>query len=244
MAKFCLLLAAIGVVVVSVSSRPDAGQFHKIHKSLQASLLLKSNVNVFVEIDGGTRAALQKAKLTLNAASTHGERTTTVYNALREHTEYSQKPILDFIQTAAPSLKVQSFWITNQIYIQNVTRSIVEAIADLEQVTGVHEEVTSHIKNHLVERSESTQGLRRESGKAAEWALEKMRVPEVWNMEGGNNGEGLVIGNIDTGVRGSHELLKNKWVGAAGYGWYDPENKTTVSHDIYNHGKILQYLIY
>jgi len=66
--------------------------------------------------------------------------------------------------------------------------------------------------------------------------LEIMQVPQVWAMDGGNNGAGTIIGNIDTGVRGSHELLRDKWVGLVNNGWFDPENKTSVPHDVYNHG--------
>jgi hypothetical protein len=229
MAKYPVSLAFL---VIAVGMFGDAS---KISSSLQRSLRLNPKVNVFVGIQGGTAKALQQATASLVPSSTHAQRTSTVYNALVSHSQETQKDVLSFIQDAAPSLNVKSFWINNQIYIQDAPASLIVSLAEIEAVSEIQEDRTLHIKDHLFQRSESHEG--RKPLRAADWGLERMRVPEVWNMTGGNTGAGLVVGNIDTGVRGSHELLYPKWVGLENYGWLDPEQFSSVPNDVYNHGK-------
>ena len=55
--------------------------------------------------------------------------------------------------------------------------------------------------------------------------MNNVRAPEVWAM--GYTGQGIVIGNQDTGMRWTHNALKPKyrgWNGATAdhnYNWYD-----------------------
>lgn len=56
------------------------------------------------------------------------------------------------------------------------------------------------------------------------WNLEMINVPQVWD-ELGVTGEGIVIGQTDSGVEGSHPELEESYRGEAGsnnYNWLDP----------------------
>ena len=59
----------------------------------------------------------------------------------------------------------------------------------------------------------------------AEWGLLNVQAPHVWDM--GFTGQGMVIGNLDTGTRWSHDSLKPKYRGWNGvtadhnFNWHD-----------------------
>jgi len=56
------------------------------------------------------------------------------------------------------------------------------------------------------------------------WNLEMINVPQVWD-ELGVTGEGIVIGQTDSGVEGTHPELEKSYRGEAGsndYNWLDP----------------------
>ncbi|HVZ21464.1 MAG TPA: S8 family serine peptidase, partial [Vicinamibacterales bacterium] len=72
-------------------------------------------------------------------------------------------------------------------------------------------------------------------------SLEHIHVPEVWNA--GYHGEGIVVANIDTGVRYTHHALVNQYRGNLGGGtfdhnknWYDPYNHSAAPRQTANHG--------
>lgn len=235
-----LLRNTLLLLVVNLILKHSAGQdWSKIDPTLQSSLASKPLVNVFVTLKNGDTAPVLtelESSFRFQSSQTHGERTTIVANALKSHAKFSQKEVLKFISQKFPEAHVRSFWITNQIYLNGVDRNIVETLSKLYRVVRIYEEEESHIRHFYYESSHLNQDVEARNVQEPEWGLKQMRVPEVWRMDGGNMGEGLIIGNIDTGVRGSHELLSSKWVGLENNGWYDPEGKTAVPHDVYNHG--------
>lgn len=62
----------------------------------------------------------------------------------------------------------------------------------------------------------------------------------VWIVKGHElwaeniTGEGIVTSNIDTGVRGTHMILRDNFLGE--YGWYDPSFRTSSPNDGNGHG--------
>jgi len=73
--------------------------------------------------------------------------------------------------------------------------------------------------------------------------VEKVSAPLVWAT--GNKGEGVVVANIDTGVRWTHEALIGSYRGAAtnnngeathNYNWYQPTGKSAAPLDNNGHG--------
>jgi len=227
------------VVILTLSQLGRSEDLSKIHPWLQKSLQSKSEVNVFISLrHGGTLPVLRQleSSFAFKSATTHSQRTTLVSKALRTHAETSQRPVLEFIRTMFPAVQVRAFWITNQIYLKKVNRDIIYALASLHHVFEIQEEQETHIRHFYEESSTSVVSESRQA-EEVEWGLERMRVPDVWAMEGGNRGEGLVVGNIDTGVRGTHQLLTSKWVGLENNGWFDPEGHTPNPHDVYDHGR-------
>ncbi|ODM86705.1 Bacillopeptidase F [Orchesella cincta] len=62
----------------------------------------------------------------------------------------------------------------------------------------------------------------------------KIQAPEAWQELGTLSGEGVIIATVDTGVRGTHEALKDNFVGE--YGWFDPSTSTPEPTDNNGHG--------
>ncbi|MCC6148433.1 MAG: S8 family serine peptidase [Anaerolineaceae bacterium] len=69
------------------------------------------------------------------------------------------------------------------------------------------------------------------------WNLRMIGADIVWEM--GIGGEGIVIGQSDSGVQGDHPELADSYRGRRGdqdYNWLDPWNHSTVPVDIGGHG--------
>jgi subtilisin family serine protease len=65
---------------------------------------------------------------------------------------------------------------------------------------------------------------------AVEWGIDRIRAPLVWSNFG-VRGEGIVVANIDSGVRYDHPALVRQYRGNLGngtfnhnYNWFDPTN--------------------
>ncbi|ODM87619.1 Bacillopeptidase F [Orchesella cincta] len=67
-----------------------------------------------------------------------------------------------------------------------------------------------------------------------QWGVVKIQAPEAWQELGTLSGEGVIIATVDTGVRGTHEALKDNFVGE--YGWFDPSTSTPEPTDNNGHG--------
>ncbi|RHY90919.1 hypothetical protein DYB35_013866 [Aphanomyces astaci] len=59
------------------------------------------------------------------------------------------------------------------------------------------------------------------------WGVKKIQAPVLW--ANGIEGDGIVVANIDTCVRYTHESLESNW--RREYGWFDPYNKTNQQPD-------------
>jgi len=73
---------------------------------------------------------------------------------------------------------------------------------------------------------------KRENHILAEWGVENIRAHQVWTAPGGTTGEGVIIATIDTGVRGTHEALRNNYAGH----WSDPYTNSAAPLDQNGHG--------
>jgi len=64
-----------------------------------------------------------------------------------------------------------------------------------------------------------------------EWGVNTVGAPEIWQYF---TGKGVVIGSIDTGVRGTHEAFKANY--RDDHGWFDPYHASTFPEDSGGHG--------
>lgn len=212
-------VAACQAVSPKISSR--------LHESIVSSHDAKHNI--FVSMQGGISHAL--SGVVSQQFKTRASRSTAVYSALRLNAQQSQKEVLALLAKDS-SVKVKSFWISNQVYIQGAKQDLIESLAALEQVSKIEEEAIHHINPPV---SSVRVPKRDTSTLAPEWHLHTLRVPEVWAAPWGSNGTGVIVGVIDTGVRASHEAIRDQYVND-GHSWRDPYNQYRVPTDIYDHG--------
>ena len=125
----------------------------------------------------------------------------------------------------------QAFWISNTIYARG-NLAIVQAVASLPEVAGVYPVGKGHLQLPAAEENASAPDGTNSPGSTnllTEFGpgVAKVGAPEAWAL--GYRGQGVVIAGADTGVRYTHEALKNQYRGWGGspetsthdYNWHD-----------------------
>jgi subtilisin family serine protease len=152
----------------------------------------------------------------------HDARGWFVYNTLTQHAARTQADLQAFL--AAQGVSYQSFWAANMI-IATANRSLVETIAVRADVARIN---TNRPARWIEDPEVANSGVMPNSPNTpngAEWGLLNVQAPQVWDM--GFTGQGMVIGNLDTGTRWSHDSLKPKYRGWNGvsadhnFNWHD-----------------------
>ncbi|RLN71430.1 hypothetical protein BBJ28_00009757 [Nothophytophthora sp. Chile5] len=180
--------------------------------------------NVIITIVGGNAEALNSVA-PITDGLTAAERTLrieTLTSALQLLAQVTQAPVVQLLT----GLVFETLWITNQIVVKNCPHAVVELIRALPIVKEVVDDLIITL-DPIQPTADSTNNTA-----AAGWGAAKIRAPDVWTT--GKTGQNVVVATIDSGVLGSHETLKNNFVGL--YGWYDPANKTATPYDNNGHG--------
>jgi subtilisin family serine protease len=150
--------------------------------------------------------------------STVSERRRLVRDSLWETAERSQKALREWLD--ARELRYRSFYIVNAILVRGADASIVNALRDRPDVARV--EANPRIRQALPQPASMTEPKPKTT---IEWNVSLIRADDMWAA--GFTGEGIVIGNQDTGIEWDHPALKNQyrgWTGSAAdhdYDWHD-----------------------
>jgi len=193
-------------------------------------LVIAESRNIFVEV----KAVREKSTSNLKRSGlTRDQRRQAVHDDLVAIASDSQKAILEELKSQNVNFK--SFWITNRIYIPDASEALIARLSRRSDVIRVRDEHFAHLIKP-VEVGEVTV----KKSVAPVWSVELIRAPEAWNY---TNGEGIVIANIDTGVRYTHESLIGSYRGNLGtnntfdhnYNWFDSRG-TTNPNDGNGHG--------
>ena len=174
----------------------------------------QGRADIFVKVSGS---------VSLDAAESLGSKTARgqyVFDTLNANAALSQQGLRRYLDQQA--VGYQAFWINNSIFIRNASRDLVNALAARSDVDfirannrGAHIDVVGPM------RSVDAGGVN-----AIEWNVERNNSPDVWAS--GNLGQGLVVANVDTGVRYTHTAIVNQYRGNTGagfdhnYNWRDP----------------------
>ena len=158
----------------------------------------------------------------LDAAESLGTRAARgqfVYDTLTAHADSTQQGVRRFLDERAVGYQV--FWINNSLLVRKADRSLIEALAarsDVAYIRGNHQ-----VKLDVTGPARPAD----QSIDAIEWGINKVRAPAAW--QNGNTGVGVVVANVDTGVRYTHEAVVNQYRGNNGngtfthdYNWFDP----------------------
>jgi subtilisin family serine protease len=142
-----------------------------------------------------------------------------VYNTLKEHADRTQTGLRDLLKSRG--VEYQSFWVANML-VATADRKLIETLAARADVSRID----SNRSARWIEDPETARATAApRATQAIEWGVANVNAPAVWGL--GFNGAGIVIGDLDTGVRWTHAALKphyRGWTGIAAnhnYNWWD-----------------------
>jgi len=160
--------------------------------------------------------------------ATRGDRAWAVYNELNALATRTQASTLAMLNSPRfLAARIESFWITNQIYVQGADITIVEALNEDDGVESIDEEV-------IVQLDLPQPDPQEEMEVQAEWGIDKIQTEQAW-AAGGTNGNGAVVGIIDTGARHTHTLISSSYRGGT-HSWRNPYSATQNPGDGHGHG--------
>jgi subtilisin family serine protease len=142
-----------------------------------------------------------------------------VYNTLAQHAARTQVGLQSFLK--AQGVVYESFWAANML-VATADRQLVGLLADRADVAHIaSNQAARWIEDPVIAKS----GLAPRSVTATEWGVQNVNAPAVWAL--GFTGTGMVVGDLDTGMRWTHNALKPKYRGWNGvtadhnFNWHD-----------------------
>src|SRR2546429_5189913 len=145
-----------------------------------------------------------------------------VYNTLTQHANRSQTGLRAFLE--GQGVSSQSFWAANMI-VTTADRSLEELLAARVVVAGIDSNNPARwIEDPEIANPDVTL-INPAAPTDVEWGVANVNAPAVWAM--GFTGQGMVIGDQDTGTRWTHDALKPKYRGWNGvsadhnFNWHD-----------------------
>lgn len=145
---------------------------------------------------------------------------------LRDFSAISQKDLLAALPRYGEKVShIKPFWIYNGIAME----ATKEVVLDLAKRSDV-----GYIEEDEVIRLEDTQAGSGPGINAIGWNITKIKADSVWRVLG-YTGQGVVVGNIDTGVMVIHETFGGRWRGGRN-SWFDAVRGDSVPYDDNGHG--------
>ena len=145
---------------------------------------------------------------------------------LKDFADRTQRPILSYLYQATDGrsiLEYKPYWVVNAIRVR-ATKAGIQALAQLPSVGYIEEEPEFHLVN------ETPADAANAASPTPGWNISKVNADDVWNL--GYTGEGVIIGQLDTGVDASHPAFHGRF---AGY-WFDACNGQPNPYDDNGHG--------
>ena len=190
------------------------------------------------EIEPGLRIAAQQAgvvdtlvvlaakapKQLLRSDGDYLERRRNLVDTLRATAEVTQAGLRSWLDSQ--DIAYRSFWIVNMIEA-SLTSAQIDALAAREDIARI-------VSNRAFELGRPQPGPAPDGQPDAnavqapfgiEWGINKVRAPLVWAT--GITGQGIVISGQDTGIRWTHNAIKEKYRGWSSSGvdhnhnWHD-----------------------
>jgi serine protease AprX len=127
-----------------------------------------------------------------------------VYKALKAQAKRTQKELRRFLRAAGVPHRV--LWGVNAIALQ-ADRALLDALAARDDVRAIE----SNLPVRWVEEPPPEEHAAPLATAGVEWGATNVRAPEVWAL--GYTGQGIVIGNQDTGMQWDHPAIKGQYRG-------------------------------
>jgi subtilisin family serine protease len=158
---------------------------------------------------------------------------TFVFDTLEAQAIRTQAPIKALLDRMGATYR--SHWAVNALTVTG-GRSVIDALAARADVDRI--EANPWIRSTVLPKTAAKPAA---GPNAIEWNINKIRAPRAWAA--GFTGQGIVLGNIDTGQQWDHPALKPHYRGWNGsvadhnYNWYDATDPNIkIPQDPYGHG--------
>lgn len=212
-----VILAILGFVLPALAVVVDP--------ALRLTLNKDGAANVFITMEQGSETTI--ASLDSELFLNRGARLSKLASSLEGIATSSQAPVFEVLnRDEFKMLTTKSFWINNAVYVEQATQSLID---QLENVAGIES-----IEKEMILHYDAAPASATLNGSSVEWGVDKVGAPLVWEFN--NRGANVIVGTIDTGVQGSHEALRDSYVGADEFGWFDPYEQTESPNDNVGHG--------
>ncbi|CAL8143298.1 unnamed protein product [Orchesella dallaii] len=160
-----------------------------------------------------------------NVFPSRDDKISSLVNELQGFALQSQAPLLSLIK-GITGTEAKPFWISNQLAIKNASPSLIKGLINSRLIKSIARDILFPIMPIL----NMTIG---KPPDGPEWGIKKVNGDKLWNL---TQGEGIIVGTIDTGARATHTALRNNWVGLKNHGWFDPFLYTDEPYDPVGHG--------
>ncbi|TMW69598.1 hypothetical protein Poli38472_001754 [Pythium oligandrum] len=217
--KFALIAAALAISGASAAPRVDPS----VHRTLRQ----QGTVNLIITMKDSNTEPLKVVQEASYA--TRGAKIEALVERLSAHAESSQADVSAVVShesSASLFTSTRTFWVSNQRYIEGASAALLEKLSAVPSILEIREEQVLPLPKVTAAANTTADVL------ANEWGVTKVNAPTIWGN--GNKGEGIVVSTIDTGVLGTHEILKGNF--RSDHGWYDPEKKAAAPYDEQGHG--------
>ncbi len=122
---------------------------------------------------------------------------------IKEHIKEYQKDILFELNKNKDAKQIQSFWLSNSIFLE-APKELIFDLAAKEEVRNIIWNRTMKFIPDCFNDTEQD-ALNIQNMDSTPWGVRKIKADKVWAL--GFKGQGVVIAGIDTGVRYTHESL-------------------------------------
>jgi serine protease AprX len=157
-----------------------------------------------------------------------------VYRTLRAHADRTQAPIVALLDRMGATY--HSHYLVNLLTV-TAGRAVVDALAGRSDIARILP--NPRIKSDILPVRPATPSSA--APQTIEWNVSRIRAPQAWAH--GFTGQGIVLGNIDTGQQWDHPALKTHYRGWNGtsadhnYNWYDATDPSVHAPvDPFGHG--------
>lgn len=159
------------------------------------------------------------------------QRLTTAYNRLTEHANATQADLRNIFDSVG--IKYTPYYLQNSMEVQGGTLIRLFLLTRPEV-----ERVIPSPRLRAAPQASPSPGFVSEVDGSVQWNIEMIGADKVWE-EFGVQGEGIIIGQSDSGVDGEHPAIAEQYRGYNGsddYNWFDPWAGTTSPNDEGGHG--------
>ncbi|CAG7724512.1 unnamed protein product [Allacma fusca] len=154
---------------------------------------------------------------------------------LKDHADTIQADVISMLEKSksVDNDNIRQLWITAELIVRDADKATVEALSNHDDVESLIAE-----KFYPLEPVERRELSEEEIAPLAQWGVDAIRAGTVHGR--GNSGQGIVVANIDTGVRYTHVALRSNFRGTIqgnnNYAWYAPTGKAANPSDGNGHG--------